>query len=150
MPKEYYCEVCNYKVDRKSSYEKHIVSAKHHIKVAGMVKETQVKAKDDLDKKQRTCVYCDRLLLSVGGKNRHEKKCKYKDDNTEYEDISNDEVNTTVVDSLDDSSSDTLNADLLKVLSNRMHNLLKYYQTQKHLQLLTIQRIIIARQTITH
>ena len=41
--KEYYCEVCNYKVDRKSSYEKHIVSAKHHIKVAGMVKETQVK-----------------------------------------------------------------------------------------------------------
>ena len=27
MPKEYYCG-CNYKVDRKSSYEKHIVSAK--------------------------------------------------------------------------------------------------------------------------
>ena len=131
MPKEYYCEVCNYKVDRKSSYEKHIVSAKHHIKVAGMVKETQVKAKDDLDKKQRTCVYCDRLLLSVGGKNRHEKKCKYKDDNTEYEDISKDEVNTTVVDSLDDSSSDTLNADILKSIVEQNAQLIKILSDTK-------------------
>lgn len=130
MPKEYFCEVCNYRVDRKSSYEKHIVSAKHHIKNANMIKETSVKKKEDAEKQPRTCIYCDRILLSVGGKNRHEKKCKYKND-TDYKDIPKDNVTKIHMGYLDDTESDTLNADLLKSIVAQNAQLIKILSDTK-------------------
>ena len=130
MPKEYFCEICNYRVDRKSSYEKHIVSAKHHIKNANMIKETQVKIKEDIDKKKRTCIHCNRVLLSIGGKNRHENKCRHETE-TEYKHVPKDEVKKMVTENLDDKVNDLISADLLKSVVEQNAQLIKILSDTK-------------------
>jgi len=122
MPKEYYCEVCNYRVDRKSSYEKHIVSAKHHVKTATMIKETHVQTNEDedVDTKQLTCVYCSRMLFSIGGKTRHENKCKYK---------TNPKTETQYI--KDGDEDDVISADLLKSVVEQNAQLIKILSDTK-------------------
>lgn len=115
MPKEYFCEVCNYMIDRKSSYEKHIVSAKHHIKNAEIIKENQLKKEKEITiqqekcQKQYKCMFCSRSFETIAGKSRHENKCKQKHK------LKNNSVKLNTIDSLDDDNiNDPILAELLK------------------------------------
>jgi hypothetical protein len=115
MTKEYFCEVCNYRVDRKSSYEKHIVSAKHHIKTAEVIKENKLKKEKEVIiqqykyQEQYTCMFCTRSFKTIAGKSRHENKCKQK---TERKNTS---VKLNPVETSDDDNiNDPALAELLK------------------------------------
>ena len=131
MPKEYFCEVCNYKVTRKSSYEKHIISAKHHMKIANMIKETHTQVNETVDAKQLTCVYCSRILFSIGGKTRHENKCKYRTKMEDIQDNDEDDVKTSTIESLDDKINDVISADLLKSVVEQNAQLIKILSDTK-------------------
>jgi hypothetical protein len=131
MPKKYYCEVCNYGTDRKSSYEKHIVSAKHHIKTATMIKATHVQTNEDVDTKQLTCIYCSRVLSSIRGKTNHENRCKYKPEDIKDDDIDYDDVKISTTENLDDKVNDVISADLLKSVVEQNAQLIKILSDTK-------------------
>lgn len=70
----FYCEPCNYTTNRKASYEKHILTSKHHINVAKDAKVTPLmhsKSEPIL----HVCKYCEKCYASRSGLFKHEKKC---------------------------------------------------------------------------
>lgn len=125
MPKEYFCEVCNYRTNRKSSYEKHIVSAKHHIKTANMIKETHIQADEEVDTQQLTCRYCSRVLSSIRGKTKHENRCKYKPEDINKNVGDYDDVKISTTENLDNKVNDVISSDLLKNVVEQNAQLIK-------------------------
>ena len=65
--KHYYCDICEYKTDNKSNWNKHILTRKHKIK--------QIEQNHE-DVRTTICKYCDRTFKSRSGLWYHEKKCK--------------------------------------------------------------------------
>ena len=131
MPKEYFCEVCNYRTDRKSSYEKHIVSAKHHIKTANMIKETHIQADEEVDTQKLTCRYCSRVLSSIRGKTKHENRCKYKPEDIKKDFDDNDDVKISTTENLDNKVNDVISSDLLKSVVEQNAQLIKLLSETK-------------------
>lgn len=131
MLKKYYCEVCNYRTDRKSSYEKHIVSAKHHIKTANMIKETHIQADEEVDTQKLTCRYCSRVLSSIRGKTIHENKCKYKPEDIKKDVDNNDDVKISTTENLDNKVNDVISPDLLKSVVEQNAQLIKILSETK-------------------
>jgi hypothetical protein len=76
------CEYCHYYIDRKSSYDKHLVTSKH-LKLTNDNKKGEI----NCDNKQFICEFCDKTFISRVGLWKHKKKC------TE-ENIKNDTTNS--------------------------------------------------------
>jgi len=74
------CKICKYKTDRKSSFDKHTLTAKHIRKVANLQNEANVaqkvaiKTREDVSIRYE-CPFCSKFFRSRGGKNKHIKKC---------------------------------------------------------------------------
>jgi hypothetical protein len=76
----YYCENCDYNTDRKSSYDKHLLTAKHRkihpgdksdTKVAKVAEKLQIKEKE----KDISCQNCGKPYASRNGLWKHSKVC---------------------------------------------------------------------------
>ena len=66
------CEKCDYYTSKKSSYDKHLLSAKHS-------KLTQLTQKNDVIKKDFVCEMCNKIYKSRVGLWMHSKKCLQKE-----------------------------------------------------------------------
>jgi hypothetical protein len=84
--KIYYCELCDYNTDRKSSYDKHILTPKH-IKCS-FGNEMETFGNQKLQKsctKKYSCEKCEKEFINRSGLWKHNKKCitdeKYTNDN---------------------------------------------------------------------
>lgn len=69
------CEPCNYTTTRKTSYDKHIVTSKHHMTIAKDKKNIFPHITQPII---HICKYCEKCYASRSGLFKHEKKC---DDN---------------------------------------------------------------------
>jgi len=78
--KKYYCEWCDYRTSKKSSYRDHLLSAKH-------VKATENnKNLLKICSNKYCCEKCDKIYNDRAGLWRHKKKCNF-DDITEPNDV---------------------------------------------------------------
>jgi hypothetical protein len=64
------CEYCHYNTDRKSSYDKHLTTAKH-LKLTNDNKKGEISCIN----KQFICEFCDKTFMSRVGLWKHKKKC---------------------------------------------------------------------------
>jgi len=68
----YCCNICDYNTCRKSSYDKHLSTAKHQKKLQG---DTKVAKKCDSDETNFICKKCDKQYTSRNGLWKHNKVC---------------------------------------------------------------------------
>ena len=75
---KYYCKPCNYKTDRKSSYERHLTASRHDVNVKNykpeIKKDTEIKQTKNLFK----CGYCDMTYVHQRSMKRHMNACSKK------------------------------------------------------------------------
>ena len=110
----YTCEKCNYITQRKSQYDRHILTAKH-IRIHENTENSSKKFKT------YKCEICNNEYKFHSGLWKHKKTCTYKDNNI-YEEISEEEHDNEV------------NADTdVKVLSNTIFELVKQNNEFKQL-----------------
>ena len=69
---KYACKTCKYFTDKKSSYDKHILSQKH---IKSIISDTVGNSKNNLNNKNK-CYNCERVYISRNGLWKHKKKCK--------------------------------------------------------------------------
>jgi hypothetical protein len=71
----FYCKICDYFTDRKSSYNKHLITAKH-IKLTNVNENCNKSCEtSNLPTTSFTCDYCDKNFKSRVGLWKHNKKC---------------------------------------------------------------------------
>ena len=75
--KKYVCETCEYSTSKKSSYDKHLSTAKHiNFSVSNIVAKSCSEHK---------CVNCDKIYKSRVGLWTHKKKCKKEEKEEDIE-----------------------------------------------------------------
>lgn len=71
----FYCKICDYFTDRKSSFNKHLITAKH-IKLTNVNENCNKSCEmSNLPTTLLTCDYCDKNFKSRVGLWKHNKKC---------------------------------------------------------------------------
>ena len=91
---KFYCMTCDYNTDRKSSYDKHLLTTKH-IKVATGNNSTTLET-NSCNKLQNShfysCGNCQKEFLNRSGIWKHKKKCNKQQENEKDEQIDKEEV----------------------------------------------------------
>jgi hypothetical protein len=91
---KFYCMTCDYNTDRKSSYDKHLLTTKH-IKVATGNNSTTLET-NSCNKLQNShfysCGNCQKDFLNRSGIWKHKKKCNKQQENEKDEQIDKEEV----------------------------------------------------------
>jgi len=77
---EYSCDLCNYKTNRKSCYEKHVVTTKHHMTVANNIEDKKrekghSRENDSSGGDPIQCQYCGKEYSTKKIRTKHEKLC---------------------------------------------------------------------------
>jgi hypothetical protein len=85
---KFYCESCDYRTCKKSSYSTHILSAKH-------TKTTISNASNDKLCSKHNCENCEKEFSDRSGLWRHNKKCVHKNKNPDLE-PNNNVINTLI------------------------------------------------------
>ena len=68
----YYCNICDYNAARKSSYDKHLLTAKHQSRTNG---DTKVAKSCKTDETVFVCKKCEKQYISRNGLWKHKKDC---------------------------------------------------------------------------
>jgi len=76
---KYICDICDYNTSRKSSYTKHLLTAKH---TSNIVTSCKIKKKTSINNEIFICKICEKIYKSRVGLWRHSKKCN-KNENVE-------------------------------------------------------------------
>ena len=84
---KYYCEKCEYKTDKKSSYKNHLLSAKH-------IKETDGYPIMPKICPDYNCEKCNKIYSNRSGLWKHKKTCKITESNNEMDSHSNNEMDS--------------------------------------------------------
>ena len=79
------CTKCDYSTSRKSSYDKHLLTAKHKYILIGDIGDTKV-AKS-CEKLRFVCNNCNKKYLSRNGLWKHQQNCKHNDDKNAQENV---------------------------------------------------------------
>ena len=85
---KFYCESCDYRTCKKSSYSTHVLSAKH-------TKTTISNASNDKLCSKHNCENCEKEFSDRSGLWRHNKKCVHKNKNPDLE-PNNNVINTLI------------------------------------------------------
>ena len=89
------CKICQYKTDKKSSYESHKLSARHNKKTTNDVDSASASASDSacaqLTHKYK-CNNCEKPFNDRAGLWRHKKKCSVINDNAIDTDLNKNEI----------------------------------------------------------
>ena len=82
--KQFYCEICQYKTDNKSNWNKHLMTRKHKFKHIEQNEQNVLLTQ---------CIFCKKIFKSRSGLWYHEKKCKNANDKLKStkQEISNEE-----------------------------------------------------------
>ena len=86
---KYYCKNCDYGTCKKSSYDSHILSAKHQKSIKGNNLETagnQILPKICLN---LACANCNKEFKNRSGLWKHNKVCKVESENKKHFEITN-------------------------------------------------------------
>ena len=73
VPKIFYCIYCDYSTSKKSSYNNHVLSAKHQKSIIGDALVTKLCPK--LCSTNYTCEKCNKVYESRNGLWKHSKNC---------------------------------------------------------------------------
>ena len=68
----FYCEICDYKTSKKSSYADHLLSTKHQ---KSMIFSEKAEFLEPIKNKKFVCKYCNKSYKDNSGLWRHSKKC---------------------------------------------------------------------------
>jgi hypothetical protein len=74
---KFYCENCNYKTSRKSSYDKHILIAKH-LQLTNVNNKLTESCEKVAESSSYICHICDKEYKSRVGLWKHSKNCKFE------------------------------------------------------------------------
>ena len=89
------CEICQYKTDKKSSYESHKLSARHNKQTTIIVNSAFISASDSacaqLTHKYK-CNNCEKPFNDRAGLWRHKKKCSVINVNATDTDLNKNEI----------------------------------------------------------
>ena len=88
---KFYCENCNYKTSRKSSYDKHILTAKH-LQLTNVNNELTESCEKVAESNSYRCDICDKKYKSRVGLWKHSKNCKFENKKTEKDEITDKEL----------------------------------------------------------
>ena len=119
----HYCEDCDYRTSRKSSYDTHLLSAKHAKRIKNNTLETN--GNKNLPFKKYSCEKCNKGFNNRSGLWKHKKKCDIVEDNCKKNDLITDkELIIMLIKQNSDlikENNDTKNV-LIKVLENGINN----------------------------
>ena len=87
------CKNCNFECSKKSSYDRHLMTAKHIMMTNGKCKVSNTIVTESCN---HVCKYCNKEYKHASGLSRHIKTCKYKEQEPIKEEIK--EVETVVND----------------------------------------------------
>jgi len=85
VAKDYYCEICDYKCNKKYNWEKHLTTRKHLVETSGNHLET--KNGKEWQKEKYQCENCNKIYQNRSGLWKHNKTC------VSNEDKQNDNIN---------------------------------------------------------
>lgn len=105
---KFYCENCDYGTSKKSSYNEHLLSAKHKKSMVVNDKSAKICSK-------YTCKHCDKIYKDNSGLWRHLKKCETKKCDDKFNEDTDDTLSLTIDDEKYDDDNDE---DLIKILIN--------------------------------
>jgi hypothetical protein len=80
--KKFCCTSCDYTTSRKSSYDKHLLTAKHKYTI---INDTTVA--NSCEKLRLVCNNCNKKYLSRNGLWKHRQKCKHIADKTAQDNV---------------------------------------------------------------
>lgn len=118
---EYRCTPCKYKTNRRSCYEKHVVTTKHHVIITNTLEDK--KRENDtvcqiISDEIGQCQYCGKEYAVKNSKIKHEKICKLVHVQPEQTSLdANDDTNKLI--------SDAIPLDMLKELIEQNAKLMK-------------------------
>jgi hypothetical protein len=94
VAQKFYCKTCDYHTSKKSSYDKHILTAKH-------LKVTQVTTPGDIKvaQKENCCEFCHKKYNSRNGLWKHKKLCELKNSDAEFSEDNNSDYESASLDS---------------------------------------------------
>ena len=88
---KFYCANCNYNTSRKSSYDKHILTAKH-LQLTNVNNKLTESCEKVAESSSYTCHICDKEYKSRVGLWKHSKNCKFENKKTEKDEITDKEL----------------------------------------------------------
>ena len=121
---KFYCKFCDYGTCKKSSYDDHLLSAKHQKRRFGDVLETNVnKILPKFCSSKFACEKCNKEYASRNGLWKHKQKCKTKEDSqSQPQEIKKDEItDKELMLALIKDSSELKNM-MMEVFKNGTHN----------------------------
>jgi hypothetical protein len=148
--KNFYCNLCDYKTYRKSSYVEHLNTSKHKKLTNGNILETYGNTKPaELDSIKHTCQKCLKDFKNRSGLWKHKKKCI---DETDSNYDSETESNSVPLEKELIMMLIKQNTELLEIVKNGTHNTTnntnnshnKTFNLNMFLYLLTFQTPIIS------
>ena len=74
---KFYCQACDYNTERKSSFDKHLLTAKHIQETNGNKKLRKSCNDDKSSQKTYSCEYCGKILKTRSGLWKHSKICDH-------------------------------------------------------------------------
>jgi len=108
---EFFCEKCNYNTSKKSSYDKHLLTAKHKLLTNDYIKVAKSCS-------EFICCKCNKIYKSRVGLYLHKKKCSHVSDSVENPAKVEQKLENTMV--LSDPSLSNIVLDILKQ-NNELH-----------------------------
>jgi hypothetical protein len=140
VARKFSCVCCHYETSRKSSYDKHILRAKH-IKLTNVNNKLTESCEKESETKIYTCDICDKEYKSRVGLWKHTKICNFEDkkcnnieDTIEKNEIPDKELIMIVVKQNYELIKDNneLRNMIMKVLENGTHNTTNNNTTNSH------------------
>ena len=88
---KFYCANCNYNTSRKSSYDKHNLTAKH-LQLTNVNNKLTESCEKATESSSYICHICDKEYKSRVGLWKHSKNCKFENKKTEKDEITDKEL----------------------------------------------------------
>ena len=123
---KFYCANCNYNTSRKSSYDKHILTAKH-IQLTNVNNKLTESCEKVAESSSYTCHICDKEYKSRVGLWKHSKNCKFENKKTEKEEITDKELIMMLI--KDNSEFKNM---MMEVIKTGTHNTTNNTHTNSH------------------
>jgi hypothetical protein len=126
---QYYCASCDYTTLRKSSYDKHILTAKHLNNANGTQMETEsCKKLQKSCKKNFTCKICNKEYSNKSGLWKHNVKCKITTSNSSFESNNKDDIIHLLLKQNNDliKEQSDIKQIILEIVKNGTNNTINY------------------------
>jgi hypothetical protein len=123
---KFYCANCNYNTSRKSSYDKHNLTAKH-LQLTNVNNKLTESCEKATESSSYICHICDKEYKSRVGLWKHSKNCKFENKKTEKDEITDKELIMMLI--KDNSEFKNI---MMEVIKSGTHNTTNITHTNSH------------------